>query len=482
MSYIYPQERNTLSLSMNLEDVIPSDSIVWIIDYIVEKFCPDEPQDSGAGRPSYRIKDLTKLQLYGFFKGITSSRKLEEQCKINIEVMWLMGRLTPDHWTINNFLSVNKDTIKEIQKKFQIFLRDEGLIKLDTVAVDGTRVKAYANRDKLVSLNSIKAFFSKIDKDFDEYTEKLMQVAEITDETISEYIAEHKEALYKVLKNQNKDEIDKIIKTLLEQKKELEKKRTKFLYRNDYECNMMRTRDGFQPAYNIQASVDAENKMLISLNAHPEGTDNDLLPEVIEEIKETQETLPQVVITDSGYFNSDAIEMIEKNYGIDTYVQDQTPVNSKKDDFIYNEEKDVYTCPGNKELKYFNKSVCDKYEYRVYRCKECNKCPIKDQCTTSKDGRKIKRFLNEKFREEYKKKISENRSKLERRKAIIEHVNGNLKILLGKIPLYVTGIAKVNIKMGMFMLSYNLKRLVNIIGKSATMQLLQNYKIQPNKV
>lgn len=479
MSYIYPQERNTLSLSMNLEDVIPPDSIVWIIDFVVEKFCSDAPQDTVAGRPSYRIKDLTKLHLYGFFKGLTSSRKLEEQCKINIEVMWLMGRLTPDHWTINNFLSVNKDTVKEIQKKFQIFLREEGLIKLETVVVDGTKVKACTNKDKLVTLDSIKSFFSKIDKNFDEYTDKLLQGSEVTEETISEYIEEHKETLYKVLKKQNQEEIDKIIKTLLEQKKVLEEKGTKFLFRNDYECNMMKTREGFQPAYNVQASVDAENKMLISLNAHPENTDVDLLPKVIDEIKETQEVLPQIVITDSGYFNSDAIEKIEKNYGIDTYVQGQIPVNSKKDDFIYNEEKDVYICPGNKELKYLSKSVGDKYEYRVYRCKECNKCPIKDQCTTSKRGRTIKRFLNEKFRDKYKKKIAENRSKLDRRKSIIEHVNGNLKILLGKIPLYVTGIAKVNIKMGMFMLSYNLKRLINVLGKSAAMQLLIDYKMQP---
>src|SRR5436190_19521308 len=108
----------------SLDQIIDQDNEVRIIDLFVESINLSdfnfEVKSSTEGRPPYNPKDLLKLYVYGYLNSIRSSRVLEKECKRNIELMWLMKELTPDHNTISNF---RRDNEKAIRKVFQYTVR-----------------------------------------------------------------------------------------------------------------------------------------------------------------------------------------------------------------------------------------------------------------------------------------------------------------------------------------------------------------------
>lgn len=116
MAKIQAANRYQQEIFSSLHDQVERDSIVRIIDKIVDKLyemtAEEEIKQSEVGRPEYPRKALLKLYLYGYMNRIKSSRKLEKECKVNIEVRWLMGKLSPDHWTISFFRKDNQEQIK----------------------------------------------------------------------------------------------------------------------------------------------------------------------------------------------------------------------------------------------------------------------------------------------------------------------------------------------------------------------------------
>ena len=104
--------------------------------------------EQGPGRPSYDPSDLLKLYLWGYYNGIRSSRKLENESHRNIEVMWLIRKLTPDFKTISDFRKNNVNSVKSLFRKFNLFLKDQGLFRSHDIAVDGTKLKAVNSMDR----------------------------------------------------------------------------------------------------------------------------------------------------------------------------------------------------------------------------------------------------------------------------------------------------------------------------------------------
>ncbi len=98
------------------------------------------------GRPSYNPKVLLKLYFYGYLNGLRSSRRLEKECKRNIELQWLMQKLIPNYHTISDFRKENPQALKNTFKLFVLFLKDMGLVSGHTVAIDGTKVRAHNSK------------------------------------------------------------------------------------------------------------------------------------------------------------------------------------------------------------------------------------------------------------------------------------------------------------------------------------------------
>ncbi|WP_283653633.1 MULTISPECIES: transposase [unclassified Paenibacillus] len=126
-------------------------------------------QSTKAGQKPYRREDLLKLYLYFYMNGIRSSRKMETETKRNIELMWLIGKLQPDHGTLSAFMKNNQIAIKKLFKEFTLMLKGFGLIDGQLVAIDGTKLKADCSKKQHFNTNVISKKLEYIDQKIDEY-------------------------------------------------------------------------------------------------------------------------------------------------------------------------------------------------------------------------------------------------------------------------------------------------------------------------
>jgi transposase len=130
-----------------LEDWIGADNPVRVIDVFVEELDLAELRFGGVdpeatGRPSYHPSVLLKLYIYGYLNRVQSSRRLEREAGRNVEVMWLVGRLVPDHKTIADFRKDNGPAIRKVCAQFVALCREIGLLTNASVAIDGSKFKA----------------------------------------------------------------------------------------------------------------------------------------------------------------------------------------------------------------------------------------------------------------------------------------------------------------------------------------------------
>ncbi|MGD1007268.1 MAG: IS1182 family transposase [Ignavibacteriaceae bacterium] len=484
MKYIEPADRHQYQLMNSLDDLVSQDHPVRIIDKIIESIISgnkerfEKERETEAGRPKYHESMLLKLYLYGYFNGISSSRKLEVETHRNKEVIWLLGGLTPDHWTISNYRKENAEEIKFITKKFREFLKDDGYIKLKTVAIDGSKVKAYTSRDML-TVEKIEVKLKGIDKKIEEYLNSIAgndRRDELVDEIDSgDDSASNRKYLDKIIELQNQ------VEQLQRQKDIMEREGRKYISSSDAEARLMKSRDGKIPAYNIQIAVDADNKMIADSEVVTEETDLSQLPKMIESIKEELGEVPEEVLADRGYNNPDLIEAVEKKEeGIKIYTsQEKTSRDKEEIKFEYDSEKDEYICSEGKRLVLFSRNKKKRNSLaNIYRGIECAGCAMMSQCTKSKNGRTVQRYLNQLWRDEYKSKMLSKLGKKRTsiRKTIVEHPFGTIKYLMGKIPLLLRGLKKVTTEINIYTTVYNLKRLVNIEAFDSLMMKIENYK------
>ena len=131
-----------------LEDWIDEDNPVRVIDVFVDEIDLGALDPEATGRPSYHPSVLLKLYIYGYLNRVQSSRRLEHEAGRNVEVMWLAGRLVPDHKTIADFRKDNGAAIRSVCARFVALCRTMGLLTHASVAIDGSKFKAVNNRDK----------------------------------------------------------------------------------------------------------------------------------------------------------------------------------------------------------------------------------------------------------------------------------------------------------------------------------------------
>jgi len=244
---------------------------------------------------------------------------------------------------------------------------------------------------------------------------------------------------------------------------------------------LMKSRDGKIPAYNVQIVVDEATHMIADSEVVTEATDNEMLPYMIESIKEELGEVPEEVIADGGYNTPDVIEELEKKEkGVRIYTsQGKTSRNREEISFTYDEEKDEYECSAGKRLALRQKNKMMKRSLaNVYQGIECKGCTLRESCTKSKKGRIYHRYLNQKWRDEYKKKMLSKlgKAKTAIRKTIVEHPFGTIKYLMGKIPLLLRGLKKVTTEVNLYVTVYNIKRLVNIDSFENLLMKIENHK------
>jgi transposase len=474
MHYIEPCDRNQLSMASSMNDWVDPDNAVRLIDALVDQIVKAQPDcfanrgQQELGRKAYRPETLQKLYLYGYLNGICSSRRLERECYRNMEVMWLLGQLRPDHKTISNYRKDNKDAIRTVCLAFRTFLKKQGFIEGHTVAYDGTRLKANASKETSTR-TGIEKRMKKLEVELDKYLNQLQNndiVEDIEDQlnALSEGYQVEPALLQQIA------ELQKQLEIMKAQQEFLNKEGLKSYAPADPEARLMRSRDGYLPAYNVQTGVDKKNKLIVVAEVTNRENDFGQLEPNVEKTVEQMGIVPKIVIADKGYADLKQIQSIEKKYESDEtqcVVSLQHIAQENKDQaagisFTYDPNNDQIVCSEGRVLPRKAKNmkkrgeICDLYRGN------CAGCPKKPMCTRSPIGRTVYLNQNHEWISDYKNRMGEPtfKKRVKERKTLVEHPFGTLKCMLGKIPLRLRGKEKVQIEIDIATTAYNLKRLL----------------------
>lgn len=450
---------------LSLDDRIGSDNVVRYIDDVCNCFISSEIDMDGkgsgsTGRKAYHPGDLLKLFVYGYFNGIASSRKLEKECLRNIEVQWLMEGLAPDHKTISDFRKSNPGLIRGLFIFLMARFKEQGLATGRSIAVDGTKIKAYAAKE--IRLGSLKKKLENIESQLSKYLDDLASIDDAEDSI--EELEEKKAKL-----SAEVEELELKKKACTAGIDELEGEGLDRKCTTDPDAKTMKARYGTFFGFNFQIAVDTESHMVTEYAVVTNQNDKGLLATMVEGSGEVMGQKAAEVAADAGYYKGTEIEGLEDNgSGTECFVAVNRTGSQIKDgenglEFIYDSENNNYTCSAGRILDYYRKKTENGEEKLIYKSRDCTGCPFVDVCTKS-GTRTYTRNANQEWLDRYAEKMGseKGKEKLARRKSVAEHPFGTMKYYMGQMPTLLRGKEKVSSEMGLYTIAYNLKRYMAI--------------------
>ena len=357
--------------------------------------------------------------------------------------MFISHSNCPNFRVLSDFRKDNYEFFKECFKQSALLAMEAGMASLGHVSSDGSKFKANTSKHKAMSYARLKAK----EKELTEEIEVLLAKAAKCDEEDEEYQDKSGYEIPEELKIKEKRlaKIKEAKEALENREKELnpgkeidDKKQISFA---DKEARIMGKKGDFDYSYNGQISVDEDNQIIVGQHLTQKANDKQEVEPALEEIKETTGNLPDKMSLDNGYMSGDNLEAFDGK-DIDVYIatgkgekKDQRPIEDsnrkiKKSDFSYDEDKDCFLCPAGHTLNLKTWSSDGKKVYQAVKA-ECDACPYKVRCCSSKRGepRTINSDDKEPLREKMNEKMEQESSKeiYKRRKKIVEPVFGQIK-------------------------------------------------------
>jgi transposase len=217
MTFIAGENRYQTTISIEcLDDSIDQNNSVRVIDAFVnildiKRLGFVTHEEIKPGQNPYNRKDLLKLHIYGYMNGIRSSRKLEAETKRNLEIIWLISKLTPDHGTISAFIKDNKKAFRQVLKEFSLMLKGWGLVDGKLIAIDGTKLKANNSKKNYVTVEILNKKIQYIGTQIDE----CMTLLESNDQSIHTTMEKTEEIIAKIaLYKSKKDHFEILQKSM----------------------------------------------------------------------------------------------------------------------------------------------------------------------------------------------------------------------------------------------------------------------------
>ena len=389
MAYIVGTDRyQTRMITTSLDDLISKDNSVRVIDSYVESLDLEnlgfiEYSGRNRGQSPYRRSDLLKLHIYGYLNKIRSSRALETEAKRNLELMWLVNCITPDHGTIAGFVQKNKAAFHNTLRNLTLILKGWGLIDGELIVIDGTKIHAQNSKHNCITQSGLDKKIEYAEAQINAY---LMAI--VKDEALADDLTD-KLKTYQELKEQ-----------YLTQKQELKDEGLEQKSLTDPDSRRMKNNGSLDICYNVQSVVDAKNHFVVDISTTNDINDQNQLYTMAQKASELLEKESSTVLADTGYYNGTEIKKCV-DAGMNVFIKKAKANNATKDNefrkekFIYNGETDEYTCPAGNRLRFFENTSKNGMKYRKYKCTDCNSCKYKKDCTTSSSGRTIQRWVHE---------------------------------------------------------------------------------------
>jgi transposase len=441
MGYILGEGRNQGTLfPVFLDDFVPADHMCRVIDAFVKKLAMSQlgferAQAAETGRPGYDPRDLLKLYLYGYLNQIRSSRRLEAECRRNVELMWLIGRLYPDHKSIAEFRRMHRDAVTAAGAELVRFARGCGLIRGEWIAIDGSKFRAVASVDSVRDRLALRRYLDSVEK-ADE--EQQVNIDPAAVQAALEKLKQHPEP----------------------------------------DAGYMLVRQTALPAYNVQTAVDTEHALIVAHAVVLDASDIRCLKPMAEAAKKALEMDSFKVVADAGYSNGEQVAYCEAANMV-PYVPVMRTVNNQGDgtlfgrtDFRYEPDSDTYICPGDKRL--LRKHTNHKDRYTMYKASsvDCGSCSLKSRCTQA-PRRGLARHLYEDALNRMQERVTPEAMRL--RRSTVEHPFATMKYrIFGHPRLLMRGLSGAKIEIGLATMAYNLKRITNVLGAVKLTDTLRN--------
>ena len=562
MSYIQGVSRKQAVLFPDtVDDYIEEDDPARLMDLFIDRldlqkmgFVRSEPKSEG--RPGYSPRDLLKLYVYGYYYGVRSSRKLERECKVNIQVMWLLGKLQPDFRTISDFRKLNIDPIKAVFSEFNRFCLEMKLFSKSFISIDGSKFKAVNAKDRNFTLNKLDDRIKRLDAHIAEY--------------LSELDAMDKEDSSRVLSREDLEHKLEVAKERKEKyegyRSQIEESGEKQISLTDPDARLMKQNEGFGVCFNTQVAVDAGSHMIAGFKVTNNATDHGQITELATNVKEdfgcdilettadkgyeepedmadalASGVVPNVILSEGGntknvYFPYNEADITDEQRasrkpedlrtcleaGVipDAYkgiltdativertgyegstdiapgevlkmTMEQMVAKASEGYFIRDPERNLVVCPIGQilrpksikrdgQIRYCNKLACSKCQHKCTDAKFKEADFSKDtlvriavKVIKSENAEKISRTKRNKVvykKARYTLHLDEN--KMNQRKNLSEHPFGTIKRTMGDYYFLLKTKTKVEAEMALFLLSYNLRRAINMAGVAKMMEAL----------
>src|ERR1035437_4366321 len=431
--------QQTTLLPECLDDWVDESNPVRAVDVFIDalelrELGFDGVTPAATGRPGYHPSPMLKLYIYGYLTGVQSSRRLEREAGRNLEVMWLTGRLVPDHKTIADFRKDNGPAIKKVCAQFVALCRKMGLLAKASVAIDGSKFKAVKSRDNNFTKGKMERRLAQIEESVARYLSQLdtadrqTAAGEAPSEELVARTTRLKEKLIKLEEEVKRlKAIEKVMLAAPDQQVSF----------TDPDSRSMATSGGGSGlvGYNVQAAVDTTNHLIVAHEVTNVGTDKSQLANMANQAKAALEAESLEAFADRGYFKGEEILACEEA-GITVMLPKPQTSDAKsegrfgKQDFRYVAEEDIYICPAGEKLAHHFTNEENGLVLRRYWTNACRTCALKAQCTKGPQ-RRITRWENEYVVDAVQARLDKNPDAMRTRRETVEHPFGTLKMRMG---------------------------------------------------
>ena len=464
MAYKISDRMQPIFLPSTIDDYVGTDDPVRVYDAFVDAL--DFPALGIAlypqpGADEYYPKDLLKLIIYGYSYGTRSSRKLERACYHNLSFQWLMGGQKPDYRTIARFRSEYKEQIKEVLKQCVHICIDLNLIEGNVLFTDGSKFRANASINNTWTKEKCEKSLKKINEQIDQLVDECEQI-------------DREEEPVSLVKLHQKIEDKQKLVTKIQNSLQALKDTGKASYNStDPDSVKAKGRQGTHASYSMQISVDNKHALIVCAEALSVNNDRGQLNNQVSQSSENLGQKPKTVCADAGYSSvkdtvqiDDHIQVIVPSQKQIQQERGQTPKPFDKEQFSYNKNKDEYICPEGKILRY--KNFQKERQAKAYQAngQDCQSCQHFGVCTTSANGRIIKRLVHEDHQKHLEElyQSPQGQEIYQLRKEKVEHPFGHFKRNLSAGQFMLRGKDKVDVEVSILSTCFNIARMITIIG------------------
>jgi transposase len=469
---------------IDLEELIPGDHKARAIWHLTgqldltrfrEGLCTVK---GDAGRAAWDPRLLVSIWIYMLSEGVNAAREIERLMEYEPGLMWLSGGEVINHHTLSDFRAQHKQALDDLFTRLLALLEGEGLVTLELVAHDGTKVEAQAGADSFRRERTVRERLERARKLLQD-----LEAAEPSQGNLRRQAAQRRAAREREARL---EQALAELQTIQAQKQSEQEKQEARVSLTDPEARIMKHGDqAFGPAYNVQISTDAKSKVVVGMDLTQSSADAPALAAALEQVEQRTGELPKQVVVDGGYTSEDNIlraeakqvDLIGSLANADKRTQNALKSSGIAPEFgpsgfVQIAETNSLQCPAGKQLPYARQSRKKHRRYRQYQAAaaDCAACPLRAQCCPKNKGkgRTVSILVEEHpsmvaFREKMGR--AEAQQVYKQRGAIAEFPNAWIKDKIGLRKFRLRGLVKAKTEALWACLTYNMMIWVRLVWR-----------------